>query len=210
LAAASRTACSMNSTKRIQRSCLTHFNVPSCGTWRYRPRRRGDPSSFLSGRDRARTCRGVQMRMHYSTHLQLKFLRSAVRCRVGAHIVSHATRKTIRWQEKVDENYIQEWPLLSVYIYSENASISSFSWGHGYRVQGKRCQFLGLIWRSAKRAVFVDWLSIMSSAISALEHSSFSMSYMTTVQKTVLYCTPSMPSVALDRVQPRSVLPRNL
>jgi hypothetical protein len=31
LPAASRTACSMNSTKRIQRSCLTHFNVHSCG-----------------------------------------------------------------------------------------------------------------------------------------------------------------------------------
>src|SRR5258708_31427333 len=69
LRAASRTGCSMNSTKKIQRSCLTHFNVHSCGTYRFRRRRQGDPNCFLSGRDRVPTYRGVQTCAHCSTRL---------------------------------------------------------------------------------------------------------------------------------------------
>src|SRR4029077_8949005 len=59
--AESRTACSTSSTKKIESACGTHFNVPSCGTYRFQPRRQGDPNCFLSGRDRAPTYRAVPM-----------------------------------------------------------------------------------------------------------------------------------------------------
>jgi nitronate monooxygenase len=66
LPAASGTACSMNSATRMQRFCLTRFNVHSCGTWRYRPRKRGGPNCFPSGRDRAPACCGIQTCIHSS------------------------------------------------------------------------------------------------------------------------------------------------
>lgn len=59
-----------------------------CGTCRYPQRRQGGLNFFLSGRDRALTCRGVQMCMRYLTHSYTTFLRSAVKYRIGARIVN--------------------------------------------------------------------------------------------------------------------------
>src|ERR1700761_7089088 len=89
------------------RSCLIHFNVRSCGIYRFQPRRPGGRNCFLSGLDRAPIYRGFQMFAHYWTHWCGRFPRSAVPSKVGAAVADISRRRyerqnSQRWDDNLE------------------------------------------------------------------------------------------------------------